>query len=502
MKLISFPLIAALCMSVLHGSAHSKDYGDGLENFAGSRVLENADGKYDHWRGIGRLYTDSYCTATLLDTLDANAVGPTPAYVLTDGFCTRRLEQSHTTDTALSGHIYFNYFADDVVFQVYPIKQVAWRSLHGTNLSIIELDVSLQELIEAGIKPLKLAPGHPADGTDVLTVAAALGFPQNTLRMAACKLQSAEEVIKGQFVWRNNLMTHCEDLAGGSQGAPVLDRYSNEIIGVVTTGYLPAGFAPCAEYVACTRTEDGYEPVPDNRYGTPVTFLNGCFVQGRLVKEATSSCALYPAFSVDLETNSPARYQRLVKQPDGTTAIPTWNYRFNISTAFYRHKTVRAAKDCESGHNYSDPISSVDAFIDTKVGTEPGFYFLCILGVGSADQTPPRGLITILSLPVEILDGAPTAQPNLSIFEGVGVALGQSEDQYHTYTVKFGPVETTDCSVEEEYEPYNQIGYLLKNEELPQRFCSIAYDKLEQASKPREDLLNPRTTRQDTSPTP
>lgn len=499
MKLISFPLIAALCMSVLHGSAHSKDYGDGLENFAGSRVLQNADDKYDHWRGIGRLYTDSYCTATLLDTLDSTVVGPTPAYVVTTGFCTRQIDQSNRTDTPISGHMYFSYFANTLLFQTYPVKKVAWRSMHGSNISIIELDVSLQELIKAGITPLKLAQGQPSDGTDVLTVGASLGFPKTTLRMAACTLQSAEEVVRGQFVWRNNVMNHCKDLAGGSEGSPILDRYSNEIVGVLNTSTPPDGFAPCEWHAPCMRTDSGYESSPDNHYGTATAFLNGCFVQGHLVKDVTPSCALYPSFSVDLEANSPARYQRVVKQPDGTTAIPTWNYRFNISTAFYRHKTVRAAKHCESGHNYSDPISSVDAFIDTAIGTQPGFYFLCIIGVDSSGPAEP---LTTLSLPVEILDGAPTAQPNLSIYAGIGVALEQSEVQYHTYTVKFGPLETTDCTEAEDYEPYNQKGYLLINEQLPQRFCSIAYDKMGQASKPREDLLSSTTSRQDTSPTP
>ncbi|WP_434561134.1 trypsin-like serine peptidase [Pseudomonas sp. R1-6] len=498
MRSILFPLMAVLCVSALQGIAHSKDYGDGLQNFAASRVLENADGKYDYWRGIGRLYTDSYCTATLLDTQDSTVAGPTPAYVVTTGLCTRQIDESNMTDTPISGHIYFSYFADTLLFQIYPVKKVAWRSMHGTNLSIIELNVSLQELIRAGIKPLKLAQGQPTDGTDVLTVGASLGFPKNTLRMAACTLQSADEVIKGQFVWRNNIMNQCSDLAGGSEGGPILDRYTNEIVGVLNTSATPEGFTPCEWHVPCMRTNSGYKPVPDNHYGTSTAFLNGCFVQGHLVKDVTASCALYPSFSVDLEKNSPARYQRLVKQPDGTIAIPTWNYRFKISTAFYRHKTVRTAKHCENGQNYSDPISSVDAFIDTDIGTQPGVYFLCIIGVDSSGPAEP---LTTLSLPVEILDGAPTAQPNLSIYAGIGVALEQSEDQYHTYAIKFGPPETTDCTEAQEYEPYDQRGYLFENEELPQKFCSIAYDKMNQESKPREDLLSPATSRQETSPT-
>lgn len=501
MRLISFPLIAALCMSALQGIAHSKDYGDGLNNFAESRLLENADGQYDHWRGIGRLHTDTFCTATLLDTLDPTAVGPTPAYVLTAGHCIGRTNQGNVTDTPIDGLMHFNYFVDTAQ-QTYGLKNLAWRSVQGTNLAIIELDVSLQALIKDGITPLKLALGYPADGTDVLTVSASLGFPKAKLRLAACTLQSVEEVILGQMVWRNNIANQCEDLAAGSAGGPILDRHTNDIIGVLVTSAWPEDRIACGSYVPCLRTANGYKSVIGNQYGTPAVSLSGCFVQGRLVKGAAPSCALYPSFTLDVEAHNPARYQRLAKKPDGTMAIPTWDYRFDISTAFYRHKTARTAKECESGDNYSDPISSVEAFINTDIGTQPGYYFLCIFGVDSATQGPTEGQLNILSLPVEILDDTPTARPNLSIFRGIGVVLEHPEGRQHTHTVNFGPLETTDCTQEEEYEPYDSTGYFFKDEVLPQRFCSIAYDKMGQASKPREDVLNPTTSWQENSPTP
>ncbi|SIR46443.1 MAG: trypsin-like serine peptidase [Pseudomonas rhizophila] len=500
MKSISFLLTGLLCSLSLQGIAHSQDFGEGMQNFTASKVLENADGSHNHWRGVGRLFIDGSCTATLLDTQDASVPQPTPAYVLTSGHCIEKGNGNIVTDKPVSGVMQFDYFADTGLFKTYALKKVAWRSMQGVDLAIIELDVSLQKLIEEGIQPLELARQKPADGTDVLIVSAPLGFDKATLRMAACTLQPAREIVEGPWVWRNNVMTRCQDIAGGSSGGPILDRHSNEIIGVIGTGNLAAGFAPCDEHAPCTRVGDVYKAIPKNVYGNPTIFLNGCFVQGHIANEATSSCPLYPAFTVSADANEPARYKRLKKRDDGTMEIPTWDYHFSISTAFYRHKTVRTAKDCESGHYYSDAISSNDAFINSEIGAQPGFYFLCILGVDSATQGAQIGLIKNgLSLVVEVLDDTPTAQPDLSISSGVGVELARGSE-YRTYAVKFGPLDTTDCSRDEQYLTHTYMDFWFPDAELPLKFCTIAYDKSGQASEPRIDVLSPATGAQNATP--
>lgn len=489
MRSISFLLLGVLGSLSSQGMAQNKDYGENMQNFTASKVLENADGSHDHWRGIGHLYIDGSCTAALLDTQDPSAIEATPAYVLTAGHCIEKTNGNIVTDRLASGVMQFDYFADTAPFKTYPLKKVVWRSIQGVDLAIIELEVSLQALLKEGIRPLKLAERKPADGTDVLIVSAPKGFDKVTLRMAACTVQPAQELVEGPWVWRNTLMTRCRDIAGGSSGAPLIDRYSNEIIGVIGTGNLAAGYAPCEEHAPCTPVGGVYKAIPGNIYGNPTAFLNLCFSQGRIADDATSSCPLYPTFTVRADENSPTKYRKLKKQDDGRMATPTWNYRFSISTAFYRHKTVRTAKDCENPHYYSDATSSTNAFINSEIGTQPGFYFLCILGVDSAAQGAEFGLIkNSLSLAVEILDDIPTAQPDLSISTGVGVELARSEE-YRTYAVKFGPVDTTDCLKNEQYLTHTYLDFWFPDAELPLKFCTIAYDKTGQASEPRTDVL-------------
>lgn len=476
--------------------AETKDYGEKMQNMAASKVLNNIDSSHDHWQGIGRLETVSTCTATLLDTRDEteSPSASAPAYVLTAGHCIEFTNGNIVTDKPVSGTMTFNYFADTSLFKSYPLKAIIWRSMQGVDMAIVELDVTLQKLIENGIQPLKLARDTPANGTDVLIVGAPKGFDEVTLRMAACTLQPSLDIVEGAWVWRNTFMTRCKDVRGGSSGSPLLDRYSNEILGVVGTGNFDDWHTPCDDHAPCTPVGNTYSVVQGNIYGNPTAFLNGCFSKGRIAANPPSSCQLYPAFTIATDAKALERYKRVKRQDDGSIAIPTWNYRFSISTAFYRYKSVRTAVNCESPHHYSDAVSSTDAVINSEIGTESGFYFLCILGVDSATQRPELGLLkNALSVPVEILDNSPTTQPILSIETGVIVTLAKTEEPYRSYSVKFGPVETTDCHQPDKYTENVHMDFRIESKKLPGKLCTIAYDKSGQASEPRIDLLSAGT---------
>ncbi|WLG95509.1 serine protease [Pseudomonas sp. FP198] len=496
MKTIYLLLGGLLCLSGALSVAHGKDYGEGVQNFTDSKILNNKDGSHDHWQGIGRLYTmNGRCTAALLDTQDVTGSPPTPAYVLTAGHCTELTNANIVTNKPIQGFMQFNYFADTAPYLTYPLKKIAWRSVQGVDIAVIELDVSLQTLLKEGIRPLGLATERPVDGTDVLIVGAPV-HEQDTLRLAACTLQPAQEIVEGRWVWRNTLMTRCKDIKGGGSGSPLLDRHTNQIIGVIGTGNLTAQAYPCEQHAPCTPDGGHYKAILGNIYGNATNYLSGCFVQGRLVQGATSFCPLYPVFSVSAPADSPQRYRRAGKKANGSADIPNWNYKFSIDTPFYRHKTVQTAKDCQQGPGYSQTISAKNAFINTAIGDQPGLYFLCILGVGSADQRPEEGLTNnALSLPVEILENAPTAQPELMFTTGVQVSTTKNEQPHRTYAYKFGPTGETDCSDKSDYDTSEDIYAWLENSHLPGKLCTIAYDISKQASEPRMDILNPTPLR-------
>lgn len=495
-------LSSALCLVCTPGFANSIDYGEGLQSLEPSRLLDNTDGARDHWQGIGRMTTDlGNCTATLLDTRDESAPSATPAYVLTAGHCIERSNGNIITDQPLNGTVTFNYFTDNSGFKTYPLKTTTWRSIQGVDMAIVELDASVHKLIEDGVQPLKLAPETPAQGTEVLIVGAPKVDDQTTLRMAACALQPSQEIVEGSWVWRNTLMTRCQDVRAGGSGSPLLDRDSNEIVGVIGTGNFDDSIVPCSFHAPCTPIEGTFQAVPGNVYGSPTAFLNGCFAQGQIARKPPSSCQLYPAFTVDTSVTHLQSYQRVKQQDDGSPVTPTWNYRFSISTDFYRHKTVRTAMECESPHHYSDAHASTDAFINSEIGSEPGFYFLCILGVDSARQEPDSGLMkNALSLPIEILDDTPTTPPDLSILSEVFVSLAKEEKPHRTYSMKYGPPATTDCHQLDGYRSNDDMEFFIAGYDLPGKLCTIAFDKSGQASEPRVDLLDTATRKPEARP--
>jgi len=484
-------LLGAVCLASLQGYAQTIDYGEALENLAPSRVLENADGSRPHWSGIGRIKTPFNCTASLLDTRAPGGSAQSPAYVLTAGHCIELGNGNVVIGRPITGSMSFNYFTDTTA-KTYPLKTVSWRSMQGVDLAIVELDVSLQQLIGDGIQPLKLAATTPTYGSDILIVGAPAGFDVETLRLAACTLQPAKDVIEGRWVWRNTFMNTCRDIRGGSSGSPVIDRHTNEIIGVIGSGGLDKDIVPCGDHAVCSPEEPPPNASAESVFGNPTDFITGCFNEGRIASDPGSSCQLFPGFTVTADEGTPKRYQRNARAADGSQTPATWNYRFSINTPFYRNKTVRKARDCESPHHYHQAMNATNAFIDEEIGQEPGYYFLCILGVETEEQSANRGLLkNALSLPVEILDHQPTPKAKLELTPFITVELDSTEEPLRSYAMKYGAVESTDCDAPEGYKIKGRQDFILAPGEKSGKLCTIAYDRAGQASAVRVDLIHP-----------
>lgn len=466
--------------------AANHDYGEGVKGLLPAIPLDNRDGSRDHWQGIGRLTTGHTCTATLLDTLETTGVQRPPAYVLTAGHCINLSNGQIMQNQPIQGTMTFNYFGDAEKHKTYNLKNVKWRSMQGVDIAIVQLDVSLKTLMEDGIKPLKLATGTPALNSEVLVV----GAPQyRTLEMTACTLKSAPDIIEGDWVWRNNFKTRCKSIKGGVSGAPLLDRYTNEIIGVVGTGNKHPPAVPCDLNEPCIPTRKGYSAIEGDLYGSLVPHLRSCFRSGFLFE---NHCELYPTFNVETDRLTSAKYKKIKISESGHAIAPTWDYRFSIDTAFYRHKTVRVAKQCENPLHYSAAISSENAIINTKIGSRTGRYFLCIIGTNSSRAELPPGLLrNALSLPIVLIEDEIVPLPDLSLKKRPAYIGEASEGASTMYAHKVAPSGSTDCQAPDGFSPtseYMEV-YRLKKD-LPATLCSVAYDRSDDRSEVRVDQFN------------
>jgi hypothetical protein len=492
MNLIRFAGLCWLCALLPVAVAHAADSApaEELNTLAPSRLLLNADGLHDHWNGIGRIASTRglHCTATLIDTRSPDSPTAAAAYVLTSGHCINRELGVMLADEEIEGTVQFNYFADTTP-RSYPLKRVVWSSMQGVDLAIVELEPTLQSLVDDGIQPLRLADTMPAPGRDILWVGAPLYKDTGHLRMAACSHEPSGEILSPPWVWRRSVSNRCKDIDTGASGSPLLIRDSGEVYAVVNLITLSAvsGSADSAP--------PGFPPLAHgSNFAMAVTHLHPCFVDG-LFNPDPAECHLFPTFSIrfDPVQGRPKQFAKVRIGEDGTEIYPRWGLSFTASVPFYRYKTTDSAPDCESPIGYGNVEAAQNATIDALVNTRIGINWLCIIGLPSADERPSLGLMrNALALAMELQPAGPTAEPHVTIeatrFKTYSVRWALDTGMIDYYTVKIGPPETTDCSDPEGFR--RRFGDLvLRARSLPKKICTYAHDVNGQPSQLREDIV-------------
>jgi len=240
--LIPIRLVIAMIGIIAIGLAHARDYGEGRANHSDAIALDNAGGLHAHWRAVGRLQmtdptSQSRCTAALIDSRDRIHGASGPAYILTSGHCVSRHSLNFTSDLPVAGHVDFDYFLGNTQnTERYALKKVIRATMRGADLALIELDAPLRSLLEKGIEPLALSAQAPVAGMDLMIVGAPSGHEDAPgLRLALCTHVAQEDLVEDVYVFRHFHKHHCAGVASGSSGSPVLDRWSNRIVAVLST---------------------------------------------------------------------------------------------------------------------------------------------------------------------------------------------------------------------------------------------------------------------------
>ena len=389
MKYLNFFYFSALFSLLPDSAVLARDLGEGAVNGSMSRALQNSERLYEIWSGIGRLTLQSgeTCSAVLLNTRNRQDQATGPGYLLTSGHCVLFEYGSARTDLPMEAVVTFKYFYDNPERQhPYAVRIARWSSLVGTDLAVLEVDATLASLIQAGINPLDLASHQTDENQDVLNVGAPGGFSENGIRLSACAEQTAGTFIDHPGVFPLAMKNRC-DLHAGSSGSPMLNRNTNEITGIVSKIAIPGNKpvpSDCEESTSCMAARFNYS--------YPANFLHACFINGIFTSDGPD-CSLEP---VELTVTQPwnlKSYIHRTETVDGQVVLPTWNFRFSLEAPFYRYKTVRNARDCKDPHNYSAAITTVDAYINNEIGPATGAHALCIIGVGSAQQSLTRATL-------------------------------------------------------------------------------------------------------------
>ncbi|MCH7419927.1 trypsin-like serine peptidase [Pseudomonas mosselii] len=443
--------------------------------------LTNANGENAHWTGIGRLSVPPYtqCIATLIDSREQTSATNGPAYVLTSGHCLSTRNGQIVHDAPAQGTITFNYFIDTPDTRAaFPLKRTVWSSVQGSDLALVELQASLADVMAAGVEPLTLGKRAPA-GSEVVMVGEP-SRPDSGLRAAYCKETDVDSVTDFPWVWRKLKTNDCPTRSEGASGSPVIERANGRVVSVLNSAAVGQACAPGG---ACT---------PMNNFAIPVQRVMGCFRNAH-VDLSVEGCDLLPGFQ--LAQKPPIRLlKRVASDAQGQPLPATWNMSFSLDTPYYRYKTVRDALACEDPVGYSATLASSENHIDDPIGSQPGRYHLCLIGVQSADQLPsPALMANALSVPLELLaEGSPQVRYSIDRHQAGHVRINWQTDQPYLrrYVLKLGKPDAVDCTNPFGYRRALMSSQVITAAQLPVTLCSRAIDLDGQVSATRSELLS------------
>ncbi|MFJ3009607.1 serine protease [Pseudomonas fluorescens] len=454
------------------------DYGKGIENFSSSYYLKNQDGDYNYWNGIGVYKNPGQltCTAFLIDTNSSDASDS--AYALTSAHCVGKENGVMRIDDPIEGTITFNHFNDTPdARKAVPLKKVAWSSIQGVDVALLELGMSQGELLAQGITPMKLAEQSPAEDTDILIVHGPGGAP---LRISACTHVPSPAIFEKPWVWRHSLSNQCKDVASGSSGSPVIVRATNEVYGVL--GTLAAHLTPLP----------GYGQMPSGSYGSSTSVFNNCFINGKL-NTNPQVCELFPAASIRLPAELPM-HAKISVTTQGSYEYPAWNFEITASTRFIRTKRTADSVDCEKPEGYSQPINSDTrpTRLNIPMGPETGTNNLCIIATDDTSEVLPAGTYrNAVTVPTYLIDAGPTPAPALDAFYDketdrvIFLWPKRNNEGIDRYEVKAGPADTTRCDDPQGY-TVPKYNWVRRESNFPMKFCMYALDTNNQRSVLKE----------------
>lgn len=425
-------LINMSACSVLPQSI-SRDWGEGTPDFAPAQPLGNVNGQYDHWQSIGRVTVENgmTCTGSLIDTRQTVDQRDSPAYVLTSGHCTNLDSNVVLVDEDATGKATFNFFADTIEFtKSYPVKRINWSTIRGQDISILQLDRTIGQVISDGIQPLKLATSLPAE-SGVLIVGAPL---QRHIQRMACPREHSTGIVEGLWAWQDQLSNRCLDVMSGISGSPVLGRFNNEILAVVGTTTQGSGHSRCSSGAPCEVMDGKVSKKLNTNYSTSAIGLQACFNQGRF-DPLNPSCSLGPNFKFSA-TPPVNTFIKLERDHSGAVIPWLWTQPFAVDSPYYRYKFTRTINECGVPTGYSEAISS-NTSGENKLSRElhdgAGMYLLCIMGqehkIGAPGQWDARNARVYWRW---MLEGPSQLTPIYSI--------SQNQNDPSEYTVRAFPV--------------------------------------------------------------
>ena len=458
-----------------------------------SRLLENRDGQNRAFTGIGRLSLSTSCTAFFIRTPGGSNA---PAYALAAGHCYSISANEIFVNQALPAStrpVRFRYFVDTQEQQVaVPVRRLAYSTMRGWDVAVIELAATSGELQAQGLMPLQLEPAEPAPGTAISVVGApGSNFPSadQFLRQSRCTLGERADLI--EFTWHfwNVRRNDCEDIVGGVSGSPVISERTGNVVGIVNTtthlAFQSGADFDCYAGRPCEISGGVQKVEEETSYSIPVAGLLGCFSDSGEFAHDRAACPL-PRAAPRIAVSHAGR-----NRPPGTA----WNAAIAGDAAYYRYKTMVAGTgDCRDAAGYSAPVSrEARGTIEDRLPEAENRYLMCVIGGGSPEAGHPswqlpRDAVVLIAR----TDATPPILPPLyritaMPMEEMSLAFDFLPPELSSYEFKIGTPDSTRCA-EPGYRIYRRIPVSLPDGG-PYRICLRATDEADNAQPPLDMIV-------------
>ncbi len=477
------------------------------------------------------------CTAWLLD---AGAPGDGSAYAVTSARCVGQADPT----TVMAGQdlqeatVEFNAVVPPASARQPDLVQarieaVEWASVRGTDLAVLRLGATYDELAGRGVRPIDPVAA-PEEGAEILIA----GVPvegiepnQQYLRGSRCQAGETTDVLEDVLLGRAAQSSQCTGILGGSQGSPVFNPAGEAVAMVTTTTIGATQQTACALGLPCQVADDGGVSVKENTtYMLPVAGLAACFPGGTFT--LGGGCTLEdPALVL------PARAVTAVARPGSTVEIRLEGELpdgFASTAAIAVKQGALGTLDCTVpegwlGAAQAAALAAADAGVGQvgDVGASPSAGTSASAGasasasapsadpggnpgagLGEVVPTPPgqwsypvilptdEGFTLVCvgspAQPTEVVIRADGTPPDPSAIEliitrvegGVQVEPVFDPPELTAFRWVSGPADSIDCATAEGYVEYRRTPATIQAADLPSTVCVIGIDEAGNESEP------------------
>ena len=416
------------------------------------------------------------CTATYIEV--PNQTLDSPAYIVTNGHCTNIIFEDNPiyTDVPISAKVIFKKI-DGIPEKeqlTFTTNKIAYGTMKGTDLAIVQLNHSNRELQNAGLVPMNIAKNIPSFGSKIQTYGYPLSLAPVQLRLSNGEQGNSSSIAEFIWLWHNFYANNFKNIFGGSSGSPVFEDLSKGVWGIINTTTI-GGVGNCELGAPCEFLSN-VSPQTKNETSYVLDIRN--------IKGSFNSKGI---FDINLPSNE------LEKPYDLKVSLDMGVRNFRKEQSLNEKLTFEVENFNQTSFRI-DPFESFDKKNTTGFSSvssetmqipfpqQEGFYVLSFLKRNQKsyltfkmDFTPPNADLIKLNQ---------NKDPDGFMIEPIF-----KYPEIVNYQWKTGPLATCNCADQSDLEPYARFPKFVSMSALPAKVCVYGYDLAGNQSKLREFVL-------------